>query len=834
MTRAFLRLVMAAVLLLGLAVAPAAPATAAPRAASDYLAGCAQTGGTLSALFVLDRSGSLTGSDPEGIRYKALQVALEQLARMRSTGDSQLAVEAAVAAFDYSYFRVRDVVRWTRLDADAFDGDAEEQQDTVVEMVQMARANTAPAGGTNFEAAMAGVLSDMSDREGPGNCRVVFWFTDGKFESAADSVDAARARMCEPGGALDQIRQAGIALIGIQLHEDSSDLWPMAEGADPDGRTCGTVPIPSDWAPGIYLHAEDTAALKRIFGSLTDIIQGCTAADPDSKLIEPGIRRFRAIIDTPARISALRLDAPDGTVISAAAEGTAQAGGYEVSVQSDDHYVAFEVALPPGRGYGNWSFSTDPATTADDTSLCVLHDLHFELVDPDQQIVAGAAERVVVRAVASDGVATDLSVFADVAVGASAVGPDGNIRQASAQVQGGDLVVTLESLPTDPRVDLSLSMNLTTQSGLALTPVSGSIPLQLLMSKEFPVIRPADVLDLGTAVKTKPASAELNLMGSPEGPTRVCFGDFTSVSVPQEAAGTVPTVSDACVELQPSQSRNVTVSVEPTAAAEGAGSALLPITLNGAAASGQPSQDAEFELPVVWRFSDPLNAPVAVAVFLVVAAVSVTLPLLAMGLANLGSARFDIKGLEAGEVPVTISNDGIVRRVADVATGPGQVLDIYQDRDPTISVSNSRRFTIYGVEFKARGTLNPFGAPSFTAKAPAGHRIMSSVGIPIPGDREAPVSPGFGFVVLAVVSDADLASTAHTVPANLIFLLRDTTSFADRGLADRLMNQSMMWEKVSEEWRPDPSERVDPTYPDADSPAPHIALAPPDHDPFFD
>ena len=80
-----LRVALAAILMIGLSLVPVVPAKAAPQSASNYLASCAQSGGTLSALFVLDQSGSLSGTDPAGIRYDALQIALEQLARMRST-----------------------------------------------------------------------------------------------------------------------------------------------------------------------------------------------------------------------------------------------------------------------------------------------------------------------------------------------------------------------------------------------------------------------------------------------------------------------------------------------------------------------------------------------------------------------------------------------------------------------------------------------------------------------------------------------------------------------------------------------------------------------------
>jgi hypothetical protein len=785
---------------------PGALAPAGRQEASNYLAGCAQSGSTLSALFVLDQSGSLSATDPQGIRYDALRIALEQLAKMRPASEKELAVEAAVAAFDHQYSKARSVARWTRLDLGAFDGDTVRQADAIDQMMRTTEERTFPQGGTDFEAALEGAASDMEDRGGRGTCRVVFWFTDGSFESATDSVPAARERMCRPDGLLDQIRRAGIVVVGIQLADNSADLLPMSEG-EGDGVTCGTAPIPSDWAPGMYIRADDPAALKRIFGSVVDIVQGCSPADAESKLIDPGVRRFRATVETPSKVRAARLDAPDGTVINAPASGTTEADGYQVSVQSDENYAAYEVTLPEGKGAGAWSLTTDPVTTAKDMSLCVFHDLHLEMADPDQPIPAGISAQIRVKAVDSAGGEADLGVFASAAVGSAAVGPDGNIRQSSAVIANGGIDVTLDSDMTDARIELSVTVDPVTESGIALAPITARLPLVLTLPKEFPSISPVDELELGTAVKVDPTSAKLELTGSTEGPTKICFGPFASVTVPEEAAGTVPEISETCVDLKTGESKQVKVTVHPVAPAEGAGSAELPVTLYSADTELRPTQEASFAIPVVWRFGDPLNAPVMLAVIVVVALISILLPLVAMGLANVVSAKFDTKGLQAGQIAVLVG-DGVMRRPGAPADGTDRVIDVYRDRDSGVQPRNARRFNLFGVDFRAKGTLNPFGAPRFTATAPAGSRIMSSVGFPIPGDRAAAVSPGLGFVTLIVVSDAALAGTAREVQATLIFLLRDTAAFTDGTLADRLTNKAMTWERI-DEWRPDPADRTD-------------------------
>jgi hypothetical protein len=269
------------------------------------------------------------------------------------------------------------------------------------------------------------------------------------------------------------------------------------------------------------------------------------------------------------------------------------------------------------------------------------------------------------------------------------------------------------------------------------------------------------------------------------------------VIVPPEAAGTVPHVATGCIDLKVGEARNMDVSVEPVKAAEGAGAALLPVTLHSAATGSKKSQRVSFDLPLIWRFSDPLNRTVLIGVFAVVGLVSVALPLLAVGLANRLSARFETKGLRVGTIPVLVDTNG-VRRQNRLQTRPDRVIDAFNDLS-VMRPPNVHRFTVDDVELRARGTINPFGAPSFLATPPPGTKIMSSVGLSPAGDRRALVNPGLGFVVLAVVTDADLAAEKPNVPAKLVLLLRDEQ--IDPAVLDQLMNQRMRWDKIAIDWR---------------------------------
>lgn len=152
---------------------------------SRFLGTCMQSARSLSVLFLLDRSGSLTSNDSEGVRYDGLQVALERLTKLTRPDGTNLPVEVAVSSFDDDYQSAATVVDWTGLN------DEPENSDGVVQsIIKDTRERTAPRGATNFEDALNGAFSEFKDRLGDRNCRIVFWFTDGEFWVGSVDVSA--------------------------------------------------------------------------------------------------------------------------------------------------------------------------------------------------------------------------------------------------------------------------------------------------------------------------------------------------------------------------------------------------------------------------------------------------------------------------------------------------------------------------------------------------------------------------------------------------------------------------------------------------------------------
>lgn len=784
----------------------AAPATAVPaptvvRVAatasdgSEDVATCLQSARSLSALFLFDQSGSLSSSDPNGIRYDGLKVALQSLSRVHRPDGADVAIEVAVSAFDNNYYKARDVVSWTRIN----DGNDDDVSKTIDEVIKKAKERTHPDGGTNFTAAMDGAYDDLKDRGSQGTCRVVFWFTDGADESGAVSGDACRV----DSGVVDQMRREGIVIVGLQLWPSNiidprpDDLEAMSTGKSPT-LECGRHPIPSDWARGVFIRADDSAALRRLFGTLGNIVNGCAPQGDRGGVIDPGVRAMNVTIHTPKQVKAIRLDAPDGTIITAAPRGSTTRGGYTTLAQSDDTYVSLTVDFPPGEGAGEWTVSAGQAVSSDDIEFCVFSGLHLVRVDPTAAPKAGKAGEFAYQAVDKDGNVADFSVYKDVAVGASVVASDGDIRKATAERVGDRIVVRFKSEATDARLQLQLTAQLTTVSGVELTPLAIDEGVGLTLSKAFPTISPFDQLDLGAAINTQPASATLTLVGSPMGPSQVCFDKPTQMVVPEEASGATLDVQRGCVDLAQAESKTVTVSITPDDPTVGNGEAILPIRLVPVVGSEMDGQETEVNLPVIWRYENPRDPVVLIAVLVIASLLSVALPLIALGLANFLTARFQVSGLQGEEISVLIGEDG-PRRLDPIPGSPSTVIERY--KTSVVPVKGRRKFRYGPVELVSKAYLSPLKAPSFLVRPiAAGHRVLSSVPPPLSDGAVANASPGLGFLAIVVIAESDLKNPSLVeVPARLVVLVRDK-NVASANL-DPLMNSKIDWRVVTERWR---------------------------------
>jgi hypothetical protein len=765
-----LRRILGGILALVVLLMPATKASAQDpdpvKPGTQWLGSCLQNANSVSVLVLLDRSGSLSQTDPKGVRYDGLKNLLGQLSRMKRTDGQSLAIEVAVSAFGFTYTDANSIVGWTKVN-----DDPARRQGIIDRILVKAKNGTAPTQtNTNYQAALDGAVRDLEDRAGPNNCRLLVWFTDGGFNDAAGGVDAARSAMCAPNGTLDAIRRLGILIIGLQLGADEGDLKSMTLGQS-GARQCGTNPPGEGEPPGIYLNASDVGQLSSVFGQLSQILQGCTDAGTTG-LIDPGIRRMIIASSISGPLSTVRVQPPDAPAFDApAVGGSTHAGGYGTVGSSTDDQLFVEITFPAGKGTGQWAVG---ATQAVAVQYCVFADVALVPV-PNQIVRAMPQTTFKVKAVDPAGDLAPMTDYSKATVAASVVGPDAKPRVATAALAPtGDITVTFDALTSDARVDYSLSLFLTTKSGLVLPPVKLSAGLALALSEDYPIVSPLDKLNLGRAIKRNPTQGEITLLGSAKGPTQVCFGAAVEVQVPSAAKGTTLDFQQGCVSLAPSEMTKVVVRVQPLAPAVGTGSAKIPVRLVPVATSGAPA--AEAKLPVVWRFEDPTNPWVVGITAALTTLIALLLPLLALGLANWITAKYDVKTLRHAVIPVHVHGTTIKRdRDAAPAEGSDLITTLDLGRVPGLGRAPVRAFGVGRVTFKSKARFTPGFAPQFWVEPEAGAALVCSTSMPNdPADgSRASVPPGLGLVSILVCAVDDLRSGRDSIPGTLVVLTAD-------------------------------------------------------------
>lgn len=757
----WLRVVAAMIaVLLGITTLATSPAHAEPphptRDGSRYLATCLQSAKTLNVLVLLDRSGSLANTDPDDVRYDGLLTALNSLSQRTRPDGQAIAIQVAVAAFDQEYVGAKSIAGWTRING----ADSEK---TIDRLMERTRANTFnPNGSTNFQAALDGALKEFDGRTGVGTCNALLWFTDGEFEvSGGVDVTPLRDEMCRKDGVVDQIREMGVVVIGVQLGDQDFDLKPMSlgEGA---GQTCGTVPFPETNPPGIYLRADEAGTLSRVLGGLGLLLQGCSDAGP-SGLIDPGIRRMIVSVPTAKRVSKIWLRTPDGENLDIAANGGSAVAGYTTQGTAYDGFASIEITFPPGRGAGQWEVSADQSIDKEEISFCVFSDLSL-IKDDNQNVPAGPGATITAQVVDMSSTPASMADFVGITASATVLGADGKPRIAHASVDAaGEVAITIEADPRDARLDVEAKVEFETQSGVSLTPLILRFGQQLMLSEDYPSVSPADVLDLGAAIKRGAAQAEFTLRGSPKGETEVCFDAPSDLVVPPEAQGTTLDYEHGCVGLGVGEVKTMSVSMTPLSAAVGDGSALVPVELHPIAASADAGTSS-MEVPVTWRFEDPLNPWAVLVTTIIVAALSLVLPVLALFLANWLAARYSTGNLGHATTPVTIKGDGFVMENEPTPVSLTKI---------SIGKTTARRFEVDGLRFRSKVPLDPSIPPEFWVEPAPGQALVATPSIKNESNgSRAEVSPGLGLLAIVQASAAKLGSSDAQVPGTLTVLAR--------------------------------------------------------------
>jgi hypothetical protein len=251
------------------------------------------------------------------------------------------------------------------------------------------------------------------------------------------------------------------------------------------------------------------------------------------------------------------------------------------------------------------------------------------------------------------------------------------------------------------------------------------------------------------------------------------------------------------------------VTVSTSQAVEGDGYAQIPVTLKPWADPNAKNPDAVFSLPVEWRFTNPLNVGILIWSLIVVIALSILIPLLAILWANWVTARFDVTNLRVAKIPLAIDANGI-RRVNPIVGSDAIVGTLSRNapRGARKSVLLWRRelvrdFTVEGVTFRRRASWNPFRPARFWAESAEGTVLLSSFGAQTgrdPKPNAAPFAPAFSVAAVWTTRVSSMTKSGP-VEGTLIVLKASGGRREVKVEADTIV-RSVPWASMMANYRP--------------------------------
>jgi hypothetical protein len=618
----------------------------------------------------------------------------------------------------------------------------------------------------------------------------MFWFTDGLF-NVGDPAETNRLsrQMCAPGGLLDAVRKSGISVIALaltnaavvaELAEPESaqrrgELKAMAVGEAP-GRTCGTVPMPEGYRSGVYLSVVDSAGLAALFSAALAQSRGGVPVAPVSKQpvivdVEPGVGAVQVDVTGRRSSGPVSVTAPDGsTTVVQAGSVASPVGGGSVSLEVFGDLTVIQSQFPAAASRGRWTFDVGQATSV---NVYLFSGLRLAAVGSAAGVVAGSTVPVEFVATDVSGEPADLTQYREVRVEATVQPRGAAATSAPADVvdpRAGRITaqVTVPDDATSVRVGVEVTPVLA--SGLVLPPVTATDQVLATLPSSFPTLSPSPALELGLVSGVQQVSAPVTLSGSPDGPTRVCFGSPVEVEAPPRAGQISVSVSASeCVDLAASENRTVEVALVPEASADGGGSAVLPVVLTSAPSGGVPSTDAETALELTWAMERPVDQGRRAGLTLLLVALAIAAPLLLLWLTNSLIARFVKGDYQFSQRSVLVGPVGL-----EVDGPPLDQPTEYQFG--RVDQSGARRIKGLGAglaTIAASAPVNPFGGPRFAAE-PVPGVLAATLTEPILSTRSRRVTPGLGQeAVLLIPTDSVRAAGADApIRATLILVTR--------------------------------------------------------------
>lgn len=752
---------------------PSAPSMTATTAASDTpvqrFGSCVNGGGSGEVLLVMDRSGSLKETDPQGVRIEAAKYFVQQLDAVVSKQAGR-AVNIAIAAFDTKYERVAD---W-----------------------QSAKGASAALGSaldglrsqnngldTDYWNAMAGARRELAERTkaSPNSCAMAVWFSDGEYSvesrganvdravlgdpkpyaadnplataaDAAAAMEAGKADLCRAGGVADQTRLQGISTVAIglsagQTAPDFTFLTGMVTGSG----GCGQVTDPT---PGQFFEAKNLQDVVFAFdqalsgGQVSEgkVCAGTTVSDDCTHafVLDASIGSVHVLADSDAQNQRLTLVTPSGARVDLAPTDSLQSQTISAAT------VAWKSVVPQGQGsvqtisldltrtsadglVGLWGliFNADTAAGKSRTNLRIYGDIEPTWPDATKaKLTAGDHSEITLGVAHADGAAVDVSKLSPSTVMTWSLQSGNQVLASGGPLSGAAIqapqTVDLKSAPAGAAT-LHVTLDVTTQGfqshpGTKLEGIAKDFLVSVAPPANYPSVPNAVSFD--KVDSTNPVSADLAVQG--DGCVWV-EGDPTYLSTP--ASVQLGFVSSA-TSKETCSAGPVKLTLKPKSPGNGLVNAKVKVMVLPKDRSGTPSSKQVTLTMEMENVSKPLLWGTLVGVTLL----GVLIPVALLYLVKFLTARVTGRDLAAGTLRGRVSGPSAF-------TDRGVSLPSDQLSRVVLAGADRRSVTVAGVTIVAKTGLGltepgyavidyggrPAGGDGIAARAKQGAKLPLAV-----------------------------------------------------------------------------------------------------------
>ncbi|WP_147681137.1 VWA domain-containing protein [Actinomyces ruminicola] len=750
------------------AVADEEPA-AAPRSGMDDFGACLVGRGSGSLLLLLDQSGSLRETDPEGTRVQAASYLAERLADFSER--SGAAVNVRVAGFSDAYAPVGE---WT--------GIAPDSVAAVKQSIEAIGADIRDYD-TDYWTALEGARQDLVDHDQSG-CRAIAWFSDGAFDldvrdsravrdaigsekpyapgvSLDDEAGVARAEaagvadLCRDTGLADQLRGSGVVLVGIGLESGDTDLTLMRRvtlaggdnGASAGLEACGALSSP----PGAFYTADGIDQLLLAFDAIgtpgdtvrsssVEICQGQVCADGElSFVLDKSVDTVHVLATTDVDDLDAYLYPPGASAptILSAQQGDAQpADGISYQWRTRRTLEVDLDAATSKAWDGQWRIAfVDTRAQSQDKQVHVnLHltspltlswkDLETTTLRQGESVDATIAllSRVDGDVVQADKFTGSVSYSVTLT---DAAGEDhallhsddlSDIEQPVELAIGEDVAVGAGTVTTSVTVTTAAATDGgRTIPGTQLDPTISSVPVTVNPPSNYPELGAR--IDFGRLEKETTATAELGITG----PGCVWVGaDSLKVTGAPQGAGDI-TVSAAastpeqCVSAADGVKASLPLTLSVGGQANGAVTGTVKVSVSPL---DEPDRVQVIEVPMTAEMRRPLNVATTWSTFAIALVAGIGIPLALLYLFKSLSARIPAGTLIAGTKVVEVPQAG---GVGSIDFGP-------EDLTMHSLPRRQREYSLSGYRLRAVAGMSPTAPPYAILADAAAPSVSGAVG----------------------------------------------------------------------------------------------------------